>query len=104
MANRDAASGQEETPGEVGVAEGCRASTAVGRYANFFKIGHNALEVVIEFGESYTDELATPIHTRIVTHPVYARALLALLDDSMVGRGHAADVPAGARRESKAGT
>ncbi len=55
---------------------------AVGRYANYFKVGCNAFEVVLEFGERFSDEAAR-LHTRIVTNPLYARALLATLDDSL---------------------
>jgi Protein of unknown function (DUF3467) len=90
MANRDATPARpinETDPGaDIGgdvAGDGCRAFNAVGRYANFFKVGTNALEVVIEFGEAFSDGAPTPFHTRIVTHPVYARALLALLDESL---------------------
>lgn len=57
-----------------------RRSTKVakGLYANYFEVGHTAFEFVIEFGDTYAN---TPgaCHTRIVTSPVYAAALLDLL-------------------------
>lgn len=88
MANRDATPARATNDAEPGTdacvaGEGCRAFDAIGRYANFFKVGTNALEVVIEFGEAFSDGPPTPFHTRIVTHPVYARALLSLLEESL---------------------
>ena len=55
----------------------------VGRYANYFKVGHNAFEVVLEFGERFSDANGAQLHTRIVTNPIYAQALLATLHDSL---------------------
>ncbi len=54
-----------------------------GRYANFFKIGHNAYEIVIEFGQLYQSERTPRIHTRIVTSPGYARELLRTLEHAL---------------------
>lgn len=51
----------------------------VARYANFFQVGHNAYEVVVEFGQHYEGSSQPQIHTRIVTAPSYAKALLGLL-------------------------
>lgn len=52
-----------------------------GHYANYFKVGHNALEFLVDFGEQYEGETAR-VHTRIVTSPFYARALLGLLQQA----------------------
>lgn len=55
-----------------------------GRYANFFKVGHNSFEFVLDFGQVYSDAPAETIyHTRIVTSPAYAAVLLELLQDSI---------------------
>ena len=54
-----------------------------GRYANFFKVGHNAYEIVIEFGQLYQPESAPRIHTRVVTSPAYARELLRTLEHAL---------------------
>jgi hypothetical protein len=51
----------------------------VARYANYFEIGHNAFEVVIEFGQHYESGALPQMHTRIVTAPMSAKALLDLL-------------------------
>ena len=50
-----------------------------GRYANFFNVGHNAFEVVLEFGQCYEGDAQPQVHTRIVTGPAYARTLLEVL-------------------------
>ena len=49
------------------------------KYANYFKVGHNAFEFVFEFGQLYEDEGEPQMHTRIVTSPVYVRELLETL-------------------------
>jgi hypothetical protein len=54
-----------------------------GRYANYFKVGHNAFEFLFDFGQTYTDGRETPLHTRIITTPVYAKSLLELLQESV---------------------
>ncbi|MGH8532026.1 MAG: DUF3467 domain-containing protein [Gammaproteobacteria bacterium] len=54
-----------------------------GKYANYFKVGHNALEFVIDFGQFYSDNGEVQLHTRIVTNPTYAKAMLATLRESI---------------------
>src|ERR1700756_1361308 len=49
-----------------------------GRYANFFQIGHNEFEFLIEFGQQ---DLG--IHTRIYVSPQYARVLRDLLVETL---------------------
>lgn len=57
--------------------------SAEGKYANYFKVGHNALEFIIDFGQLYSDSDHSDMHTRIVTGPVYAKALLKTLNDAI---------------------
>jgi Protein of unknown function (DUF3467) len=52
-----------------------------GRYANYFKVGYNAFEFVLDFGQYYTEDEGAQLHTRIVTGPSYAKALLEFLQD-----------------------
>jgi hypothetical protein len=61
----------------------CESQKFEGRYANYFKIGYNAFEFVIDFGQSYSENDKTELCTRIVTGPVYAKALLKALKDSI---------------------
>lgn len=56
-----------------------------GQYANFFKVGHNAAEFVIDLGQFYPDNGTARLHTRIITGPTYAKALLELLANSVEG-------------------
>jgi CTP:molybdopterin cytidylyltransferase MocA len=54
-------------------------SDAIGCYANFLVVGHNAFEFVMDFGQVYAGDSTTQAHTRIVTAPAYARAMLETL-------------------------
>lgn len=54
-----------------------------GQYANYFQIGHNAFEFVIDFGQFYQENHEPRFHTRIITTPDYAKALLEALRDSI---------------------
>ena len=48
------------------------------RYANFFQIGHNAFEFLLEFGQQ-----EGKIHTRIYVSPPHARMFCDLLTDTL---------------------
>ena len=54
-----------------------------GRYANYFKVGHNAFEFVLDFGQFYPGSEKAELCTRIVTSPVYAKAFLETLQKSI---------------------
>jgi hypothetical protein len=54
-----------------------------GKYANYFQIGHNAFEFVLDFGQLYADGRREQMHTRIVTGPSYAKEFLQLLEESV---------------------
>ncbi len=54
-----------------------------GQYANYFEVGHNASEFVIDMGQFYQNNGEASVHTRIVTGPIYAKALLDLLTASV---------------------
>jgi hypothetical protein len=54
-----------------------------GVYANYFQIGQTASEFVIDFGQQYQGRPPIACHTRIVTSPGYARALLETLADAV---------------------
>ena len=53
------------------------------RYANYFHVGHNTFEVVLEFGQHYEGVKLPRMHTRIVVAPAYAKALLGLLSSAI---------------------
>ena len=54
-----------------------------GRYVNYFKIGHNAHELIIDCGQYYADKKEPQLHIRIVTSPAYGKALLKTLRESL---------------------
>jgi hypothetical protein len=54
-----------------------------GRYANYFKVGYNAFEFVIDFGQSYSENDRSEICARIVTGPAYAKDLLNTLQSAI---------------------
>ncbi len=54
-----------------------------GRYANYFAVGYNEHEFVIDFGQSYSENDHPELCTRIVTGPVYAKSFLKMLRDSI---------------------
>jgi hypothetical protein len=54
-----------------------------GKYANYFKVGHNAFEFVLEFGQYYPEIEEAELYTRIITSPRYAKELLTTLQESI---------------------
>ena len=55
----------------------------VGQYANYFTIGHNAFEFVLDFGQFFPDSAVPQIQTRVITSPAYAIELLTTLQESV---------------------
>lgn len=53
------------------------------RYANYFEIGHNPAEFILDFGQAYSSSEERQMHTRIVTSPLYAKALFRLLEKAV---------------------
>lgn len=54
-----------------------------GRYSNYFKVGHNAFEFVVDFGQFYSESKEAHLHTRIITSPIYVKSLLETLRESI---------------------
>ena len=54
-----------------------------GRYANYFAVGHNALEFLLDFGQAYDEANRPRVHTRIITSPTYVKDFLKLLTDAV---------------------
>ena len=59
-----------------------------GRYANLFHVGYNAAEFLLDFGQYFPADNGEQMHTRIITHPAYARALLGVLTESIAEYEH----------------
>jgi len=58
-----------------------------GVYANYFEVGQTAFEFVLDFGQKYRGQSPSACHTRIVTSPTYARALLQTLAEAVEDYG-----------------
>lgn len=54
-----------------------------GEYANYLEVGHNAFEFVLQFGQAFESAAEARVHTRIVTNPVCAKAMLKTLQTSV---------------------
>lgn len=53
------------------------------RYADYFKIGRNAFEFVLDLGQSYAENGDVNLHTRTITSPNYGKVLLETLRESI---------------------
>ena len=60
-----------------------RGSEPEGRYADRFKIGYRSSVFVLDFDQSFYEDEEERVHTRIITSPEYAKALLELLQESI---------------------
>lgn len=58
-----------------------------GQYTNYFEVGHNAFEFLIDFGQMYYDgpegKSESRMHTRIITSPVFAKRLAEVLNRAL---------------------
>jgi hypothetical protein len=61
---------------------------ALAQYANFFRVGHNANEFIVDFCQAYREDEVEPknprVVARIIVTPEAARELHALLGDGLV--------------------
>ena len=53
------------------------------RYANYFQIGHNSCEFLLDFGQQYDGDEQASLHTRVITGPAYAKELLETLQEAV---------------------
>ena len=54
-----------------------------GRYPNYSKVGHHNFEFVLDIDQFYPENDHAQLYTRIVTSPIYAKALLETLRESV---------------------
>jgi len=57
-----------------------------GRYANYFEVGSNHFELIIDCGQYYAGCPAPVIHTRIITSPAYSQGLIDSLARALAQR------------------
>lgn len=51
----------------------------MGCYANYFEVGHNAYEFLVDFGQFRPESKDVALHTRIVVGPTHAKLLSKML-------------------------
>jgi uncharacterized protein DUF3467 len=56
-----------------------RSRAPLARYANYFELGHNAFEFIIDFGQYRHDTRDVALHTRIAFGPTHAKLLTGML-------------------------
>ena len=54
-----------------------------GRYSNYFRIGFNAFEFLLDFSQMYPEDKEAKLHTRIITSPAYVKSLSKVLCKSI---------------------
>ena len=54
-----------------------------GRFANYFKVGHNSFEFVLDFSQLSPESEEAELYTRVITNPKYPKALLETLKESI---------------------
>ena len=57
--------------------------TNMARYSNYFEIGHNSYEFLIDFGQFQPEAANVLLHTRIIFGPTHAKLLEHMLRDSV---------------------
>ncbi len=55
-----------------------------GKYANYFQIGSNACEFLLDFGQFFARHSEARFHTRIITSPLCAKIFLTTLAEALV--------------------
>jgi hypothetical protein len=58
-------------------------SRPLARYANYFELGHNRYEFLIDFGQYRPESEDVVLHTRIALGPTYAKLLTGFLTTAM---------------------
>jgi hypothetical protein len=56
---------------------------AEARYANSFRVGYNAFEILLDFGQVSSMTACPRLQSRIITNPELANALLDMLEESL---------------------
>jgi hypothetical protein len=53
------------------------------QYSNYFEVGQNAFEFLIDFGQFSSASNAVHFHTRVATAPAFAKLLLVTLESAI---------------------
>lgn len=60
-----------------------RRRAPLARYVNYFEVGHNAFEFLIDFGQFHPDAGDVQMHSRMVTGPVHVKLLALVLQEAI---------------------
>jgi Protein of unknown function (DUF3467) len=60
-----------------------RPAAPMAAYTNYFEVGHNAFEFLVDFGQFQPEAETVAMHSRIVTGPVHAKLLAQLLSQAV---------------------
>ena len=63
--------------------EGESSAQLDGKYSNYFTVGHNAFEFLLDFGHCSPEDEEGHFHTRIIASPSCAKALFELFRESI---------------------
>ena len=61
-----------------------RVRAPMARYSNYFEVGYNAFEFLIDFGQYQPEVSEVVLHTRIVAGPALTKVLLEMVRDAIV--------------------
>lgn len=59
------------------------ARAPLARYTNYFEVGHNAYEFLVDFGQFQPEIGAVTLHTRIAVGPTHAKMLSQMLGNAV---------------------
>jgi hypothetical protein len=60
-----------------------RPRAPLARYSNYFEVGHNAYEFLIDFGQYQPEAAEVVLHTRIAVGPTHAKLLATTLSGAV---------------------
>jgi hypothetical protein len=60
-----------------------RPKAPLARYANYFEVGHNAYEFLLDYGQYQPDTSSVVLHTRVALGPTHAKMLATMLNSAV---------------------
>ena len=60
-----------------------RPKAPLARYANYFEVGHNAYEFLLDYGQYQPETSSVVLHTRVALGPTHAKMLATMLNSAV---------------------
>lgn len=60
-----------------------RSKAPLARYANYFEVGHNAYEFLLDYGQYQPEAANVVLHTRVALGPTHAKMLATMLNSAV---------------------